>query len=184
MDMKRLFDIFFSLAALTVFTLPMCVIAFLLRVVEHHPVFYRQERVGKNKKTFSILKFRTLENGVPTPVGKYLRMTGIDEWAQFFNVLKNDMSIVGPRALTPSDIERLKWNDEFHLVRWQLKPGISGLAQLYGGQHRKTSWFWDRYYSAHQSLAMDFCIVTASFAVNIFGKIRVRRMIFKNHKLK
>jgi lipopolysaccharide/colanic/teichoic acid biosynthesis glycosyltransferase len=182
--MKRLFDVCFSLIALSVFALPGCIIALLLRFAEHHPVFFRQERIGRGKNTFSILKFQTLVNDVPTPVGKYLRRTGIDEWAQFVNVLKGDMSIVGPRALTPYDTERLGWNDEFHAVRWNVKPGISGPAQLYGGQHRKTSWFWDRYYIVHQSLPLDFCIVAASFAVNIFGKVRIRRMIFKNRRLK
>ncbi|MDR2809176.1 MAG: sugar transferase [Tannerellaceae bacterium] len=182
--MKRLFDVIFSLLALSVFAIPMCVIAFLLRCVERHPVFFRQERIGQNKKAFSILKFQTLVNDVPTPVGRHLRRTGVDEWAQFFNVLKGDMSIVGPRALTPADVERLGWNDEFHAVRWNVKPGISGPAQLYGGQHRKTSWFWDTYYIVHQNLKLDFCIVVASFAVNIFGKLRVRKIIFKNRRLK
>jgi lipopolysaccharide/colanic/teichoic acid biosynthesis glycosyltransferase len=182
--MKRLFDIFFSLVALSVFAIPMCAIAFLLKFVERHPVFFRQERTGRDKKTFAILKFQTLVNNRPTPVGSYLRRTGMDEWAQFFNVLRGDMSIVGPRALTPSDIGRLAWNDTFHAGRWKVKPGISGLAQLYGGQHRKTSWFWDQYYIAHQNLPMDFCIVVASFAMNIFGKIRIRRILFKNRTLK
>lgn len=75
-----------------------------------------------------------------TPTGKILRMTGLYEIAQFFNVLKGDMSLVRPRALTEYDIKRLKWYDEYHNIRWRVKPGISGFAQIYGGQHRKLSW--------------------------------------------
>jgi lipopolysaccharide/colanic/teichoic acid biosynthesis glycosyltransferase len=93
------------------------------------------------------------------------------------------MSIVGPRALTQADIERLGWNDTYHAVRWHVKPGISGLAQLYGGHHRKYSWFWDKKYIHHGNLALDFGVIVASFLMNMFGKTRVRRIIFRNHKL-
>jgi lipopolysaccharide/colanic/teichoic acid biosynthesis glycosyltransferase len=182
--MKRIFDLFFSFVALSLFAVPMCAVAVLLRYKERHAVFFRQERIGKNKQTFTILKFQTMVEQTPTPTGKILRRTGLDELPQFINVLKGDMSIVGPRALTRHDMERLGWNDDYHAVRWQQKPGISGLAQIYGGQHRTTSWFWDKYYIRRGNLFMDFGIIMASFLVNIFGKTRIRRIVFRNHNLK
>ncbi|MDR3253241.1 MAG: sugar transferase [Tannerella sp.] len=182
--MKRLFDIFFSLVALAIFAAPGLLIAVLLLFRERHPVFFHQKRIGKNKHEFTILKFQTMVDEQVTPLGRILRKTGIDEWAQFFNVLKGDMSIVGPRALTQYDIERLHWNDDFHATRWQVKPGISGLAQLYGGQHRKISWFWDLRYIRRNNVFMDFCIIVSSFMMNIFGKTKIRRILFKNNNLK
>jgi lipopolysaccharide/colanic/teichoic acid biosynthesis glycosyltransferase len=182
--MKRVFDICFSLLALSLFAVPGVCIAVLLRFWEHHPVFFRQERVGLGKKPFTILKFQTMVDGVPTRLGQILRSTGIDEWAQFINVLRGDMSIIGPRALTFADVERLGWNDRFHAIRWNIKPGISGLAQIYGGQHRKVSWFWDIRYIKRHNLALDFTVIFISFIMNISGKRRVRRIIFKNKHLK
>jgi lipopolysaccharide/colanic/teichoic acid biosynthesis glycosyltransferase len=121
---------------------------------------------------------------VPTKTGKLLRKTGLDELAQFINVLKGDMSIVGPRALTKFDIERLGWNDNYHSIRWKLKPGITGFAQIYGGQHRITSWFWDKYYINRNNVLIDFVLVGISFLMNIFGKTRVRKVIFRKNSLK
>ena len=121
---------------------------------------------------------------VPTSTGRFLRKTGIDEWPQFINVLKGEMSIVGPRALTEFDIKRLGWDDTFHSKRWNVKPGITGFAQLYGGQHRKTSWFWDVYYLINNNLMIDFAVIVISFMMNIFGKTRVRKIIFQKNNLK
>jgi lipopolysaccharide/colanic/teichoic acid biosynthesis glycosyltransferase len=81
---------------------------------ERHSILFKQERIGKDKKPFQILKFQTMVNEVPTSTGKLLRKTGLDELPQFINVFKGDMSIVGPRALTNYDIERLSWNDDYH----------------------------------------------------------------------
>lgn len=121
---------------------------------------------------------------IPTPTGRLLRKTGLDEIPQFINVLKGDMSIVGPRALTEADIKRLGWNDSFHQQRWSIKPGITGFAQIYGGQHRKTSWFWDCQYIKKNSPLTDTVIIGISFLMNLLGKTRVRRMIFQKNNLK
>jgi lipopolysaccharide/colanic/teichoic acid biosynthesis glycosyltransferase len=182
--MKRTFDITFSLIALMVFAIPTSIIAFVLTFKERHPIFFKQNRIGKNKQTFEILKFQTMVNEISTPTGKLLRKTGLDELPQFINVLKGDMSIVGPRALTIFDIERLNWNDQFHYTRWDLKPGITGFAQVYGGQHRKTSWFWDKYYIQKNNLFIDFAIIGVSFLMNIFGKTKIRKIIFQKSSLK
>ena len=181
--MKRLFDIIFSIIALFIFLIPIVAIAMLQRFMEKHPVFYKQERLGLNKLPFEILKFQTLVDETPTKMGKILRKTGLDELPQFINVLKGEMSIVGPRALTRSEMKRLGWDDEFYSRRWSIKPGITGLAQLYGGQSRKTSWFWDSKYLAKNNLLLDFMIISLSFLVNIIGKTKVRKIIWPSKAL-
>lgn len=178
-DMKRMFDLMFSVIALFTFAFPAIAISLLLLLKERHSILYKQVRIGKSKRPFQILKFQTMIDGVPTRTGQLLRQTGLDELPQFINVLKGEMSIVGPRALTAYDIERLGWDDEVHEIRWKLNPGITGFAQIYGGQHRKTSWFWDKYYIAHNSVPIDACIVGVSFLMNIFGKAKVRRLVFR-----
>ena len=182
--MKRLFDITFSLIALLVFSVPVLIIILLLKFRERHSILFKQDRTGKNKQSFQILKFQSMVNEVPTKTGKLLRKTGLDELPQFLNVLKGDMSIAGPRALTEFDIERLGWNDSYHSARWRIKPGITGFAQIYGGQHRKTSWFWDKYYIRNNHVLIDIGIVGISFLMNIFGKTRVRQIVFKKKNLK
>ena len=182
--MKRLFDISFSLFALMLFSIPSLLIILFILLKEKHAIFFKQERIGKDKRPFQILKFQSMVNENITSTGKIIRKTGLDEWPQFINVLKGDMSIVGPRALTKHDIERLGWNDEYHSKRWYMKPGISGLAQLYGGQHRKTSWFWDMKYREKNNVFIDFGVLIASFLINIFGKTRIRRILFNRNDLK
>ncbi len=182
--MKRAFDITFSLIALLVFSIPIVFFSILLLFREKHAVLFKQQRIGKKKRPFTILKFQTMVNEVPTKTGRVLRRTGLDEVPQFINVLKGDMSIVGPRALTMNDIMRLGWDDEFHSARWNVKPGITGFAQIYGGQNKKTSWFWDRKYAKVGHLAIDLLVIIISFAMNLFGKTRVRNMIWPNKKLK
>lgn len=182
--MKQILDIIFSFFALLVFTLPITIIVFLLAFKEKHPIFFKQKRIGKNKTSFEILKFQTMVNQKPTPTGQFLRKTGLDELPQFFNVLKGDMSIVGPRALTQFDIERLGWDDKYHEIRWNLKPGITGFAQIYGGQNRKTSWFWDKHYIKNNNPLIDYAIICASFLMNIFGKTKVRKVIFQKSSLR
>lgn len=182
--MKRVFDILFSFIALLVFAIPTIIISLLLMSRERHSILFKQERIGKDKEPFQILKFQTMVNEVPTKTGKLLRKTGLDELPQFLNVFKGDMSIVGPRALTNYDIERLSWNDDYHSIRWRQKPGITGYAQIYGGQHRKTSWFWDKYYINNNNVFVDFAIVFISFLMNLFGKTKIRQIIFRKNSLK
>lgn len=181
---KRLFDLIFASFALLLFSIPMSIISLLLLWKEKHSILFKQERIGYQKSTFQILKFQTLVNGEATETGRVLRRTGLDELPQFLNVLQGQMSIVGPRALTKEDIVRLQWDDSYHQRRWEVKPGITGFAQLYGGQHRKTSWFWDCYYLDQHHLFIDFGIICLSFLMNLFGKTRVRQIIFQKNHLK
>ena len=182
--MKRLFDITFSLIALLIFGLPIIVISLIIVFKERHPIIFKQERIGLKGKPFMIMKFQTMINEKPTKTGLILRKTGLDEVPQFFNVLKGEMSIVGPRALTDYDIKRLKWDSDYHSLRWSVKPGISGFAQVYGGQNKKTSWFWDKKYTENANLLTDLGIILISFAMNLFGKTRVRNILWPNKDLK
>jgi lipopolysaccharide/colanic/teichoic acid biosynthesis glycosyltransferase len=181
---KRLFDILFSFVAMMVFCLPVLGIIFIIKAFYNHPIIFFQDRIGKNKSVFRIWKFQTLINEKPTKLGTFLRKTGLDELPQFINVFIGDMSIVGPRALTSNDITRLKWDSDYYKMRWSIKPGITGLAQIYGGQNKKTSWFFDKRYILNHGLLNDFCLLSISFMMNIFGKTRIRRMIWKNKNLK
>ena len=178
--MKRLLDVVLSVVALALFALPSAIIALLLTLKENHPVFFLQERIGKSGRRFQIIKFQTMVDGRPTRIGNILRRSGIDEWPQFINVLRGEMSIVGPRALTAKDIERLGWGDSYHKIRWDVKPGITGFAQIYGGRHRKASWFWDKHYITNGDCLSDLGIIAVSFLINIFGKACVRKLIFEN----
>ncbi len=112
-----------------------------------------------------------------TLIGGVLRKTGIDELLQLFNVLKGDMSLVGPRPLIESDIVRLKWSADYYQKRWSVRPGITGLAQLSFHCHRKLTWYYDKYYIEHASLCIDFRIFLLSLAVPFVGKSRVKRWI-------
>jgi len=183
MHMKRIFDILFSLIALITFFIPVISIILIIRTFYNHPVIFYQQRIGINKTDFRIYKFQTLVNDKPTKLGRILRKAGLDELPQFINVLKGDMSIVGPRALTNYDIERLNWNSNYYSIRWESKPGITGFAQIFGGQHRKTSWFWDKKYVQTNNLRIDFLVIALSFLINVFGKTKVRRIIWPDKHL-
>lgn len=182
--MKRCFDIIFSMIALLVFGIPIIIISLLLSSYEKHPVVFKQKRIGLDKKPFVIFKFQTMVNEVPTTIGRILRKTGLDEILQFVNVLKGDMSIVGPRALTEFDINRLQWNSELYSPRWKVKPGITGFDQIYGGQNKDVSWYWDKRYLDSSNIFMDFVIIIVSFIMNFLGKRRVRNIIWFNRGLR
>lgn len=155
-------------------------IALAIWLLDGRPILFRQERLGQGKRPFYVYKFRTMHNNNISRCGHVLRQTGLDELAQIFNILRGEMSVVGPRPLTFADVARLGWDDDFHSSRWHLKPGITGLAQLYGGRGAKVSWLMDGVYRQRMSMWLDLRIVLLSFAVNLFGKARVRTLLFSN----
>lgn len=157
-------------------------IAFSIWVLEGRPILFRQPRLGLHKQPFSIYKFRTMQDEVVTKSGKLLRQTGLDELAQIINILQGHMSVVGPRPLTQADVQRLGWDDTYHAKRWNIKPGITGLAQLYGGRSAKVSWHMDQVYQTQMSWWLDTRVVLWSLAVNVLGKQRVRGWLMKHHK--
>ena len=142
---KRLFDIFLSLLAILVFSPLYIILAILVKVTSKGPIFFKQERIGKNKKHFNILKFRTMRIDTPkdipthllenpeqyiTGVGKFLRKTSLDEIPQAFNILVGQMSIVGPRPALYNQDDLVSERDKYHANN--IKPGLSGWAQCNG----------------------------------------------------
>jgi len=144
---KRVFDIVFSLFVI-ILTLPlMIIIAILVKLSSKGPIFFVQERVGLDRKIFKLIKFRTMyvqdkeisektwgKKNDPrvTPIGRILRKTSLDELPQFFNVLKGDMSVVGPRPERPHFVHHFKNQYEKYMLRHSVKSGITGWAQILG----------------------------------------------------
>ena len=107
-----------------------------------------------------------------TRTGRWLRATGIDEVAQFVNVLRGEMSVVGPRPLTEADLVRLGWLDD--PARLAQRPGITGPAQVFGGRGAEASRELERRYAAEANLVTDLELIAISFVINLLGKRRVR----------
>lgn len=171
---KKCFDGLAVTVGLVLIGWVLVLIALIIWVLDGRPILFRQQRLGLHKRLFSIYKFRTMHNEVVTKSGKFLRQTGLDELAQILNIIQGDMSVVGARPLTQADITRLGWDDAYHAKRWDIKPGITGLAQLYGGRSAKVSWQMDSVYRTRMSWWLDTRIVLWSLAVNVLGKRRVR----------
>lgn len=142
---KRFFDIFLSLLAIIVFSPLYIIIAIIVKCTSKGPVFFKQERIGKNKKHFKILKFRTMRIDTPkdvpthmlenpeqyiTGIGKFLRKTSLDEIPQAFNIFIGQMSIVGPRPALWNQDDLIKERDKYNANN--ITPGLSGWAQCNG----------------------------------------------------
>lgn len=145
--LKRAIDIFVSSVALLIAWLPMCLIALLIKLDSPGPVFYKQLRLTKNKKEFYIYKFRSMVQDAEkksgpalatkddpriTRVGKWLRKLRLDELPQLINILKGDMSIVGPRPERPFFIEKYEKEIPNYDKRFMMKAGLTALSHVYG----------------------------------------------------
>jgi lipopolysaccharide/colanic/teichoic acid biosynthesis glycosyltransferase len=177
--MKRIVDIVGAIGGLVVFALPMALIAVVILLAEGPPVLFRQERLGRQRRPFTILKFRSMRNGEITGVGRVLRATGLDELPQFINILRGDLSAVGPRPLTQADVQRLGWSGPEFDFRWTLRPGLAGLAQIVGARSARQSIHLDRRYIADPRLALDLRLIALSFAITALGKRRARRLLIR-----
>ncbi len=195
---KRLFDILFSLTVLIVFSPVYLVLMLLIALSSPGPIFYIQKRVGRNFKPFGCIKFRTMVHNADevlseimqtsprlrqefqanfklkrdpriTWIGKFLRITSLDEFPQFLNVLKGDMSVVGPR---PVITEELKQYGKYAEKAFSIRPGITGLWQVSGRNDipypRRVQI--DVYYVNFRSLLMDLWIIFRTIGVIIFPK--------------
>src|SRR6187399_530374 len=119
---QRLFDLAGASAGLAVFAPVMALVTAAIAADDGLPIFFVQERVGFKRRPFRIVKFRTMRDGRVTRVGQLLRATGLDEVPQFVNILRGEMSAVGPRPLTAADVQRLGWGASRYDFRWRVAP--------------------------------------------------------------
>ena len=142
---KRVFDLFCSFLSILLLALPMLIVAIAVKCDSKGPVFFKQDRVGKNKKLFKILKFRSMYTDTDlnapthqldhadshiTKVGGFIRKTSIDELPQLFNIFIGQMSFVGPRPALWNQDDLIAERDKYHAN--DVKPGLTGLAQISG----------------------------------------------------
>jgi sugar transferase (PEP-CTERM system associated) len=187
---KRVFDIFCA-TTLILLTAPiMLVTAVLIKLESAGPVLYRQERVGQNGRTFSIAKFRSMrtdaeKDGKPrwasanddrvTSVGHIIRRLRIDELPQLLNVLRGDMSLVGPRPERPFFVDQLTQEIPFYALRHSVKPGVTGWAQVrypYGAtvEDSQEKLQFDLYYVKNHTLFLDLVVLMETVGVVLTGK--------------
>ncbi len=177
MFLKRLFDFIFSLILIVLLAPFLFILALLIRIETNGSPIFAQERVGQDSKPFTIYKFRTMRIDTPdvptnefnnrdqyiTKMGKFLRITSLDELPQLFNILKGDMSFVGPRPPLFSQ-EELVADRKQHGVD-KFKPGITGWAQINGRDDidDKKKFEYDLYYKRNYSILLDFKILLRTF---------------------
>ena len=182
---KRFLDVLFTLVVLTVLIIPFLIIALIIKLESAGPVFFRQERLGKDKEIFNVYKFRTMtnkkrvveqtykDNTEITRIGYYLRRFKIDEMPQILNVLNGDMSIIGPRPCLPNITEKYGLDD----YRFQVQPGLSSIAGVNGSIFLtwEEKWWYDKYYVEHLSFGLDLKIFFKTFLVIILGEEKFLR---------
>ena len=183
----RFLDILISLTGLVIFMVILPIIFILNIFINKGPLFYTQIRVGKNGQNFNIFKLRSMVVNAETSgavyaqkndtritkFGKFLRKTRLDEVPQFFNILKGDMSIIGPRPERPEFVKGLEEKVPFYAIRHVVKPGLTGWAQVkfpYAGsldeQEKKLRY--DLYYIKEQSIYLDFKIIIKTITTVLF----------------
>lgn len=177
---KRIFDILMAIALIIVLGLPMIIIAILIKLEDGGKVIFKQDRMGKDLTPFKIYKFRSMienrkqlegklsHDEMTTKIGKFIRKTSLDELPQIFNVLKGEMSFIGPR---PWVLQYYEWLTPAQKKRCNVLPGISGLAQVRGRNGisvlRKLEY--DMEYINHFGIKYDIKILVETIKV-IFGK--------------
>lgn len=176
---KRVFDVAVSAVLLLILTPLLAMVAAAVIVTMGRPVIFRQERPGLHGRLFVMYKFRTMKNAVGpdgrplpdcerlTPLGRLLRATSLDELPELFNVIRGDMSLVGPRPLLP---QYMPYYTEREQLRHKVRPGITGWAQVCG--RNKVSWderlAADVWYVENWSLWLDLKIVARTLVVVLF----------------
>lgn len=180
---KRFFDVAVAIVAITLFSPLLLLIFFLILACDGRPVIFSQVRVGKDQAKFKVFKFRTMSNNARfirdglqvkindtriTRFGRYLRQSSLDELPQIFNILRGDISIVGPRACLP---EQVQFFSEKQRERFLIVPGLTGLAVVRG--RASIPWSrrlrWDRIYVSRKSLLLDIYIIYKTFHVVVSG---------------
>lgn len=185
---KRCVDIFGSIVGIVLFSPVMLIVAILIKSTSKGPLIYKQDRVGLHNKPFKMYKFRSMVvqketeekkcwttkgDARVTPVGKFIRRTSIDELPQFFNILKGDMSLIGPRPERPFFVEKFKEEIPRYMVKHQVRPGLTGWAQV-NGYRGDTSIMkrieYDLYYIENWTLGFDIKILFLTFFKGFVNK--------------
>ena len=185
---KRAMDVFGSLFALALFAPVMLVVALLIKLTSKGPVIFKQERVGLHNKNFMMYKFRSMvvqseedekkewttkNDSRVTGIGKFIRKTSIDELPQLFNVLSGKMSLIGPRPERPQFVEKFKEEIPRYMVKHQVRPGLTGWAQvngLRGDTSIEERIRCDIYYIENWSLGLDLKILFLTFFKGFVNK--------------
>ena len=187
---KRLFDIIASALGLIILAPVYLVIYIILKITTKGPAIFIQERIGLGGKPFNIYKFRTMivnneQNGIPqlaeanddrlTPFGRWLRSHHLDELPQLWNVLKGDMSLIGPRPERKYFIDQILEHDQRYVELYKIRPGITSYATLYNGYTDTMDKMLrrlelDLYYLEHRSWWFDLKIIGKTLANIVFGK--------------
>jgi Undecaprenyl-phosphate glucose phosphotransferase len=185
---KRGIDVAISSVALLALTMPLAIISLLVRLTSRGPVFYRQERMGLDGKPFMIYKFRSMyadaeaatgpvfaseDDPRRTPIGRMLRRSNIDELPQLWNVLRGDMSIVGPRPERPLFVAQFKDKIPQYMLRHKVKAGITGWAQVNGWRGNTSiekRIEYDLYYIENWSVRLDLKIMWLTLLRGFFHK--------------
>ena len=175
---KRFFDILLGFFAIIAFSWLFIIIAILIKIEDKGPILFKQRRIGKGKKEFYILKFRSMKMDTPknmpthllenpdlyiTKVGKFLRKSSLDELPQLFNILKGDMSIVGPRPALFNQYDLIEKRDLYGAN--DILPGLTGLAQIMGRDELEIDKkaFYDGEYKEKMSFLFDVLIILKTF---------------------
>ena len=188
MVLKRTVDIVGSLIGIILTSPIMLVAAILVKTTSPGPVIFRQERVGLHNKTFKMYKFRSMVEQAPgkekkawtvkddprvTRVGRVLRRTSLDELPQLFNILKGDMSLVGPRPERPQFVEKFKEEIPRYMIKHQVRPGLTGWAQvngLRGDTSIRKRIDYDIYYIENWTFGFDIKIILMTFFTGFVNK--------------
>ncbi len=187
---KRVADFLVAAVALVILGPILALVALMVRLESPGPAIFRQTRIGRDGRPFTLFKFRSMREGADrgsiytstadpriTRLGHFLRKTRIDELPQLWNVLRGDMSMIGPRAEWIKCVERYDGNIPFYGYRHLVRPGITGWAQVnysYGAssEDAEEKLKYDLYYIRHYSLALDFAIVLKTLHTMLFAKGR------------
>lgn len=186
--LKRLMDIVGSLTGIVIASPLMLLTALLIKLTSRGPVIFKQERVGLHNKSFYMYKFRSMEQQSPTeekkawtvrndprvtPLGKILRRTSLDELPQLFNILKGDMSLVGPRPERPLFVVKFKEEIPRYMIKHQVRPGLTGWAQvngLRGNTSIRKRIEYDIYYIENWTIWFDLKIILMTFVTGFINK--------------